>query len=154
MKAQIEKYRVNGKIYTWTYKDNQRNYPGWNFTVDLKASEDLSELLNLMNTCEWSSKKTLRTELPTDFQLKVTNNQGGTAKWKTKSNLTLNYKKSESENHWLINEINNGIEIQFGKRKLNELQEAIKGIPKGNGDFAICDQNEENILYVWWNLEK
>jgi hypothetical protein len=50
--------------------------------------------------------------------------------------------------------LDNGIEIQFGKEKLTELQNAINGIPKGNGDFAISDQNEENILYFWWNLEK
>ena len=154
MKAQIEKHKVSGKVYAWTYKDNKRNYPAWNFTVDLKASESLSELLNLMSDCEWSTKKKITTELPTQAQLKVPNNQNGTAKQKSKPNLTLNCKTSESENHWLINEFDNGIEIQFGKAKLTELQNAINGIPKGNGDFAISDQNEENILYFWWNLEK
>jgi len=154
MKAKIEKHKVNGKVYTWAYKDNNRNYPGWNFTVDKKASESLSELLNLMKACEWSTKKKITTELPTQAQLDVPNNQNGIAKWKSKSNLTLNYKTSESENHWRINELDNGIEIQFGKAKLTELKDAIKGIPKGNGDFAISDQNEEYILYFWRNLEK
>jgi hypothetical protein len=153
MKAQIEKFKVNGKVYAWTYKDNNRNYPGWNFTVDLKASESLSELLNLMSDCEWSTKKKVTTELPTQAQLDVPNNQNEIARWKSKPNLTLNCKTSESENHWLLSEHDNGIEIQFGKEKLTELQNAIKGIPKGNGDFAISDQNEENILYFWWNLE-
>ncbi|SDH08093.1 hypothetical protein [Psychroflexus sediminis] len=153
MKAEIEKYKVKGKVYTWTYKDNQRNYPGWNFTVDSNASESLFELLNLMDACEWSTKKTLPTTSPTQNQLNVPNNQNGTAQWKSKPNLTLNYKTNESENHWRINELNNGIEIQFGKTKLTELQNAINGIPKGNGDFAICDQNEENILYFWWSLD-
>jgi len=154
MKAQIEKHKVSGKVYAWTYKDNNRNYPGWNFTVDLKASESLSELLNLMSACEWSTKKKITTEIPTQAQLNVPNNQNRVAKWKSKPNLTLNCKTSESENHWLIKELDNGIEIQFGKEKLTELQNAINGIPKGNGDFAISDQNEENILYFWWNLEK
>ncbi len=54
----------------------------------------------------------------------------------------------------MISKNDNGIEIQFGKAKLTELQNAIKGIPKGNGDFAIFDHNDENILYIWWNLEK
>ncbi len=154
MKAQIEKHKASGKVYVWTYIDNNRNYPGWNFTVDLKASESLSELLNLMYNCEWSTKKKITTELPTQAQLNVPNNQNGIAKWKSIPNLTLNCKTSESENHWLINELDNGIEIQFGRKKLTELQNAINGIPKGNGDFAISDQNEENILYFWWNLEK
>ena len=96
MKAQIEKHKVNGKVYTWSYKDNNRNYPGWNFTVDLNASKSLSDLLNLMNDCEWSTKKTISTELPTELQLSVPNNQNGVAKCKSKSNLTLNCKTSES----------------------------------------------------------
>ena len=149
MKAQIEKHKVNGKVYTWTYKDNSRNYPGWNFTVNSKASKSLSELLDLMSSCEWSTKKKITTELPTQAQLDVPNNQNGIAKWKSKTNLILNCKMSESENHWLINELDDGIEIQFGKAKLIELQSAINGIPKGNGDFAISDQNEQNILYFW-----
>ena len=149
MKAQIEKYKITGKVYTWTYKDNQLNYPGWNFTVDLKASESLSTLLNLMNDSEWSSKKIISIELPTESQLKVPNKQNGTANWKSKPNLTLNCKMSESADYWKINELDNSIEIQFGKAKLTELQNAINGIPKGNGDFAISDQNEENILYFW-----
>jgi hypothetical protein len=111
MKVQIEKYKVSGKVYTWTYKGNNRNYPGWNFTVDLKASKSLSELLNLMNTCEWSTKKTVSTELPTQAQLNVPNYENGNAKWKSKPNLTLNYKTSEQENHWLTKELDNRIEI-------------------------------------------
>ena len=154
MKEEIEKYKVHGKVYVWSYKDNIRNYPGWNFTVDLKASESLSELLNLMSGCEWSTKTKITTELPTQSQLNVPNNQNGIAKWKSEPNLTFNYKTSESENHWMIKELDNGIEIQFGKAKLTELQNAINGIPKGNGDFAISDENEESILYFWWNLEK
>ena len=153
MNERIEKYQVSGNVYAWACKDNNRNYPGWNFTVDIRASESLFELLNLMNACEWSTKKKFMTELPTQAQLNVPNNLNGKAKWKYKPNLTLNCKITESGNHWLIKELDNEIEIQFGKEKLSELQKAIKGIPKGNGDFAISDQNGENILYFWWNLE-
>lgn len=154
MKELINKYKVHGKVYAWTYNDNNRNYPGWNFTVDSKGSESLCELLNLMISCEWSTKKKISLELPTKMQLNVPNNQNGTAKWKSISNLILNYHTCESENYWLINEFDNEIEIQFGKEKLTELQNAINGISRGIGDFAISDLNEENILYFWWNLEK
>ena len=149
MKSKIEKHKINGKIHTWIYKDNNRNYPGWNFTIDSKASENFLELLNLMNTSEWSTKKVITTELPTQTQLNGVNNQSGIAKWKSKPNLTLHCKTTESKNHWLIKELDNGIEIQFGKTKLVEFQNAIIEIQKGNGDFAISDKNEENILYFW-----
>ncbi len=154
MKAQIEKYKINGKVYCWKYKENERNYHGWNFTVDLKASQSLSELLDLMSLCEWSSKKKIVIDVPTTSQLSVPNNQGGRAKWKTISKITLNCKKSEHENLWTIRELGDEIEIQFGKTKLTELQKAIKEIPNRKGDVAITDQNEENILYFWWNLDK
>ena len=154
MKAKIEKFKINGKVYAWTYKDNQSNYPGWNFTVDKNASESLSELLDLMNACEWSSKKSIRLEMPTEFQIAVPNNQNGMARWKTVSKLTFNHRKTESENHWVVKKSENGIEIQFGINKLTELQNAINGIPKGEGDFPISSKNNENILYFWWNLEK
>ena len=154
MKESINKYKVHGKVYAWTYKDNNRNYPSWNFTVDSRGSESLCQLLNLMISCEWSIKKKIALELPTKMQLNVPNNQNGIAKWKSKPNLILNYNTSESENYWLINEFDNEIEIQLGKEKLTELQNAINGISKGIGDFAISDENDENILYFWWNLEK
>ena len=154
MNTQIEKFKVDGKVYVWKYTENQRNYPGWNLTVDLKASKNLSELLDLMNTSEWPGKMTISTELPTESQLKVPNNHGGLAKWNSKPKLTLNYIKGESENHWLIKEIDNCIEIQFGKTKLIELKNAINGIPKGDGEYAISDNKDESILYFWWNLER
>jgi hypothetical protein len=151
MTAPIEKFKVNGKVYIWKFIDNQRNYPGWNLTVDLKASKNLSELLDLMNDSEWPSKKTISTELPTKSQLKVPNNRGGLAKWKSKPKLTLNYKKGESDNYWLITETDNGVVIQFGKAKFEELKNAINGIPKGVGDYAISDPEDKNVLYFWWN---
>lgn len=153
MKELIDKYKVHGKVYAWKYKDNNQNYPGWNFTVDLKGSESLCGLFNLMISCEWSTKKKISLELPTKLQLNVPNNQNGIAKWKSKPNLILNYNTCESANYWLINEFDNAIEIQFGKEKLTELQNAINRISRGIGDFAISDLNKENILYFWWNLE-
>lgn len=154
MEALIEKFKVNGKVYIWMYTDNQKNYPGWNLTVDLQAGISLIELLDLMTASEWSSKKTISTELPTKFQLKVPNNELGLAKWRTKPKLTLNYRKEESKDFWLITETDNGIEIQFGKTKLTDLKNAINRVPKGDGDYAISDMDDKNILYIWWNSVK
>jgi len=154
MKDKIEKFKVVGKVYAWKYLENQRNYPGWNLTADLKASKNLSELLDLMMISEWSSKKTITTELPTENQIKIPNNKNGIAKWKSSPNLTLHYMKGESENHWLITETDNSVEIQFGKTKLIDFKNAINGILKGEGDYAISDHNAKSILYFWWNSEK
>jgi hypothetical protein len=149
MKEQIQKYKVKGKIYSWKYKDKYNNYPGWNFMIDKVGVKNFIELLELMKKCEWSCKKAIRIENPTESQLRIPNNQSGKAKWKSKDKLILNCRKNETDNHWLINESDKEIEFQFGKQKLIELQDAIMRIEKGNNDFAISDNNEENILYFW-----
>ena len=154
MKEKIEKHNINGKVYAWKYLENSRNYPGWNFTVDRKASENLSELLKLMQQCDWSSKKEIQTSMPTEYQIKVPNNQNGIAKWKATSKLIFNSKKVEDKNYWKVIEKENEIEIQFGENKLAEFEKAINGIPKGEGDFAISSNSEEDILYLWWNGEQ
>ncbi len=154
MKSLIEKYKVKGKVYAWTYKNNPNNYPGWNFTVNKTASKSLIELLDLMNKCEWSTKKTIKLEVPTDLQIRVPNNQNGIARWETIPKLTLKHIKKEPENHWLIKNSIDCIEVQFGTNKLIELQNTIKIIPEGKGDFCISNKNCEDILYFWWNLEE
>ena len=153
VKGQIEKYKVVGDIYVWKYRENQRNYPGWNFTMDKNASFSMVELLNLMDSCEWSSKKLILLSKPTQMQLDVPNNMKGKAKFKGYEELILNFRKTEDENYWVITELKDCIEIKFGKNRLSELKNAIMGIPLGKGDFGISDENEDNILNIWWNLK-
>lgn len=150
MKEEIQKFKVSGKVFLWKYKDDQRNYPGWNLTVDKAASQNLVDLLDLMESCEWSTKKNLITEEPTQAQLNVPNNQHGQADWKSAQQLTLNSRKLESDDFWAVIEDNGDVEIQFGKGKLKQLRTAIAEVPLGKGDFAISDTIEENILYFWW----
>lgn len=156
VKEKIAKQNINGNIYAWKYLENSRNYPGWNFTADKNGCESLLELLDLMKLCEWSSKKEIITSIPTEKQIKVPNNQRGLAKWKSISKLILSSKKGIEKNHWKIIEDENEIEIQFGEDKLVELEKAIIGIPNGEGDFAISNSpyDDDNIFYIWWNLEK
>lgn len=153
MKDKIEKHKINGKVYTWKYLENSKNYSGWNFTVDETAGGNLVELLNLMKQCEWSSRKEIQISKPTENQIKVPNNQNGSAKWKTVSKLILTSKKTAEKEFWQIIEKESEIEIQFGKNKLIDFEKAICGIPKGIGDFAITSDSEDNILYLWWNSE-
>lgn len=150
----IEKFQINGSIYLWKYKENQRNYPGWNLTVDKVASESIIKLLDLMLKCEWSSKKHVTLSQPTNSQISVPNNWKGTATWMAATSLTLSLIKTDKINYWKIHEKLPSIEIAFGSSKLQELKIAIAGIPKGKGDFSIGNENDEDILNFWWNLSK
>ena len=155
MKDKILKQNINGNIYIWKYLDNSRNYPGWNFTADKKACNSLLELLKLMQLCEWSSKKEIKTSEPKISQFKIPNNQNGEAKWQTSMKLILSFKKNEDENFWELIENLNEIEIQFGEKKITDFENALNKILDGNGDFAIVNETEDSILYFWWNsLEK
>ena len=153
MKEKIEKQKINGKVYVWKYLENSRNYPGWNFTVDKIGSGSLLELLDLMKRCEWSSRKEIQISNPKENQLKVPNNQNGSAKWKTVSKLILSSKRNAEKELWKVIVKETEIEIEFGENKLIEFEKAISGIPKGIGDFAISSDSEEDILYLWWNVE-
>jgi len=149
MKDKIEKLNINGKIYVWKYIENSRNYPGWNFTADKKASESFTELFRLMQSCAWSSKKEIKTTIPTEIQIKIPNNRNGIAKWKSVSKLSICLKKIDDKNFWKIMEKEDEVEIHFGENKIVELETAINRISKGNGDFAISNNLEEDILYFW-----
>ena len=77
MKEQIEKFKISGRVYIWKYTDNGRNYPGWNMTVDNSASQELSQLFDMMEKCEWSTNKKVLTTQPTDKELSTPNNRNG-----------------------------------------------------------------------------
>lgn len=153
MKEQINKLKIKGKIYIWKYLENSRNYPGWNITTDKIGGENLLELIDLMKICNWSSKKSIKTIEPSNNQLNVPNNRNGRAEWKSAQNLTLNLNKEIEPDFWEVIDKENDIEILLGKNSLLKFENSIRRILNNDGDFAISDNEEENILYFWWNLE-
>lgn len=153
MKKQIEKLNIVGKVYLWKYTEKTEKYADWHFTVDKVASKSLEELLNMMLECEWSCKKEIRLSRPTENQLGVPNFEKGYAKWKGMEMMVLNFKRDVEKEYWKIIGKLDEVEIQFGEEKLEALRKAIAGIPNGYGDFGISNEQEEDILCVWWNLD-
>jgi|LakMenEpi03Aug12_release.lakeMendotaPanAssembly.Ray.scaffolds.fasta_scaffold1288176_1 hypothetical protein len=154
MKEQIEKLKISGRVYIWKYTDNDRNYPGWNMTVDNSASQELSQLLDMMEKCEWSTNKNILTTRPTDNEISAPNNKNGVAKWTTKSKIIFSLKTNMTPDFWVTTETADELEISFGKEKLKELKEAIINISKGKGDHSIADKDDNNILTFWWRVGK
>jgi hypothetical protein len=147
MKQEIEKLNITSEIFIWKYLENERNYPGWNISFDKSVAEKLLELINLMDSCEWSSKKIIKVKTPSQTQLKIANNRNGEAKWKTKFSLVLNFKKDEPT-LWKMIEEENQIEIRFGQKRLIELRNAVVKKIDNLNDFAIY-LDDENCLYFW-----
>jgi len=154
IKQKIEKLKVAGQISIWRFTDNDRNYPGWNLTIDGQASQDLLQLFDLMDKCDWSTKKSLGTNKPTDNELRVPNNRQGTAKWLTKPTITFATKSNGASDYWTTEEKKEELEIIFSKDKLKQLRQAIADIPNGKGDISIADNKDENLLTFWWRSEK
>jgi hypothetical protein len=152
MKEKIEKLKISGRVYIWKYADNDRNYPGWNITVDNLASEELSVLFDMMGQCEWSTNKKILATRPTDQEIGTPNNRNGIAKWTTKSKIVFSLKTNTTPDYWATTETVDELEISFGKEKLRGLWDAIINIPKGKGDHSIADKDDNNILTFWWRV--
>lgn len=153
MDSQIEKYKPKGRIYIWKYTEKYSKFESWHFTLDQEGANSLSILLDLMKESQYPSKKNVAATYPGRDQLDVPNYLNGKAKWVSKPYVTFSFKKYENENYWEIKENADSIELRFGYDKLLELKKAIQDIPKGKGDYGICDANENKSLMIWWNLE-
>ncbi|WP_421765240.1 hypothetical protein [Ekhidna sp.] len=154
IKSQIRKLKLTGTLYLWTYTENDRNYSGWNLSTTPESLSDLHELLNLMEQCQWSTTKTIRVQPPTPTQLNTVNNRNGKANWKSTSELILKANKNVDADSWNYRIGTNNLELTFGTKKLVELRNSLNKISKGNGDFAITDELDENILYFWPNNQQ
>src|SRR4051812_37214169 len=133
MKEQIEKLKISTGVYIWKYTDNDRNYPGWNMTVDNLASLELSQLFDMMEKCEWSTTKKILTTRPTDKEISAPNNRNGTAKWTTKSKIIFSLTINNAPDYWMTTETIDELQISFGKERLKRLKDAIIKIPERNG---------------------
>lgn len=145
MQKEIERFKLEGNIYIWKYSPQLSNFPGWNMSIDREARKNLPALLDLMQKSEWPSKKALPTAIPTTQPLLPVRGNS----WKTKSEILLNYKKEHGADYWQTIANENTLEIRFGSNKLVEFINSIQRLQSGINDFAIGDENEENILYFW-----
>ena len=107
-----------------------------------------------MDQSDWSTKKSVKTNTPTDNELRVPNNRQGTATWSTKPTITFSMKSNGTSDYWMTEEKKEELEIVFSKDMLKQLRQAIADIPNGKGDISIADSEEENVLTFWWRLEK
>lgn len=153
IKSQIGKLKLTGTLCLWTYTENDRNYPGWNIGATRESVKSLHELLNMMERCEWSTTKAVKVQPPTPKLLNNVNNRNGQANWKSTSELILKANKNIDENSWNFRIGTNNLELTFGTKKLIELRNSLNEIANGNGDFAITDDLDDNILYFWPNNE-
>jgi hypothetical protein len=146
----FKKYKLNGQLYLWHYRDNLRNYPGWNITIDDKGCDSLIDLFNQMEYSKYSSQVTLVASVPTRKQVRRANDD---ARFYHARYLELKFRKGIGS-YWQLTESPTTLMIQFGERKMIEFKGAVAKLKNREDDFAICNEMEddESILYFWLHL--
>lgn len=147
---QVDKWKQTGTVYCWRYRDNARNYPGWNIAADKEGCAELLSLIDLMEAAPYSSSKTIRLTPPTDDVLSVPNNRLGEARWTAARSLSLRYPKGKVEpDHWDLEREGDTLTLSIGEAKLRELRSGVEDMMAGEGDWGIGESDEE-ILFFWW----
>ena len=147
MEEAIRKFDLKGKIHFWEFREKNPNMRCWNFTANMQGCESFIQLLELMQSSPYSSKKSILLSTPEISQIEVPNNRN--VNWRTKSKLNLIFKKNETS-VWSIKVPDDVLEISFGSEKMEKFINAVRQVKAGHGDFAISDDNDDNVLYFWW----
>jgi hypothetical protein len=150
MDSAIQKLKKEGLISVWIFKENQKNYPGWNLACDQTGHAFLERLFGLINNSTWSAKKTFQIDHPTKNILDTVNNLNGKAVWFSPKNLTVHFKKGSSNlDDWKISLSNDMLDIVGGEKKILELQSALQKMRTGKEELAVSDPSDNHILYLW-----
>lgn len=71
----VDKWKQQGHLYLWRYLENDKNYPGWNMTVDEKFKQSFADLVKRMIFSDWNSKKLIFISEPSKELLSKPNNR-------------------------------------------------------------------------------
>jgi hypothetical protein len=74
---QVQRWRQQGTIFLWRYRDRPRNDPGWHLSADPAGAVSLLQLLRLMRDSSYSSEQIIGISPPTPGVLAVPNHVGG-----------------------------------------------------------------------------
>ena len=142
----VEQWKQNGALYLWRYLENTRNYPGWHLSADDLCCKSFVDLTEKMLTARWSSQKTFSVTPPDSKVLRVPNNRGGKARWKSAESLLLKYPKNKVDAaYFSLEEVEGNVIISVGTQQLRMLGDCILGISQGKGDYSIGFDN----LQLW-----
>jgi hypothetical protein len=147
VKHQSHSWKQAGSIALWRYTENQRNYPGWNFTADEVGCASLLALLDAFEADGFVASRTVSTNPPTAAILRVPNNRSSA--WLAPSKLRLSFSANPAE--WSFPESLEPATLTFGADWLPQFRQAVAGVPRGDGDYSIGHTGNGNLqLWFWW----
>lgn len=137
-----------GRVLLWKFGPEHRSYIGWNLTADEEGCTFLVDLLEGMQASAMSPAAMITTVPATAPLVKAVT---GSRPLKTVGRLVLHYSKGEPQ-LWITGEEEDTLVITFGDREVELLQTALLRVVKGESDFAIGDEKDEQLLYFWGYL--
>ena len=144
-----------GHVYLWRYPEGPSGYCGGHLTADRTGCGSLDELLTKFIETPRSRSANVRVTRPTSDVLSVPNNRGGAARWAAPGQLRIEMCHDTEPKAWRFRPKGRQFELLAGREKLEELREAVRGIPAGEGDFALGPEGgsaqwDEMCLWIWW----
>lgn len=142
----VDKWKQKGNLYFWRYVENNRNYPNWNLAADEDFRDNFLDLLQRMSDAKFDSQKLLEITLPTAEVLKIPNNYGGNAKWKSPKIINLKHRKESAGDSFSFNESENNLTLIVGRQTLQLLSECFLKI-RQQIDYSI--QIGDTKIWFW-----
>jgi hypothetical protein len=140
------KWKQSGTVYLWRYEENPKNYRGWHLTADSEGVRSLLELIDLMLKSNDEASRTIKTDIPTENELKVPNCK---KKAISTTKIVLLNKKDNSD-YWSISEAPGVVTLEAGDKALGQLKDGLIDIQNNKGDYFIGENGHE--LWFWWYI--
>ena len=141
-----------GSVSLWRYVENERNYPGWNLSADLRGVASLLSILSELQAA--GGHRTVPITPPTLSTLAVPNNRSGKAKYVVPTKWRLHYLRTdEGADAWTFSFEQEVAILALGRNRMLKLIAGIAGLTQGVGDFSIGGSNKLETLWFWWRVD-
>jgi len=139
-------WKQSGNVYLWRYVENPKNYRGWHLTADSKGVWSLIELIDLMLKSNDETKRTIKSNIPTENELGVPNCK---KKAISTAKIVLLNKKDNNE-YWSISEAQGVVTFEAGDNALRRLKDGLTDVQNKKDDYFIGEKGHE--LWFWRHI--
>ena len=149
----VNYWQQEGEIFAWYYSDGSKNYRGWHLTASDTGANSICLLLKaFLEEADFRHRKVSLSPVTPDI-LEVPNYRKK-ADWARSLELVYN-PNTEHSSQWKLEKEGDALTLGLGQTSLNELLEAFKGLPKGEGDYRIGPTDEkaddDQFIWIWWH---
>ena len=131
------------KTHFWRYLENERNYPGYNFSTD---ADGCRAVLRWLRTFE--ERPVFRLQPVTADVLSVPNNRDGAAGYFGFTSFLLRTLPDAPPGHFAFTEVSGHLTLECSQVQVDLLIEGVEGLQRGEGDHRI-GASREQALWFW-----